>query len=500
MKQIRNRLAWLMVAIVTVSFSLFLIITPTLSAQSSSSVEVKNYLARFQYIFQYILQAYVDEVDPKQLYEGALNGMFDTLDDPWSYYLSEDDMEDLNNNTTVGRYGGVGLYIARPVPVDEKDKGKVMKIPDQWPELDTTKEDLPFIKVVSPIEDTPAYRKGIHSGDYIIAIGDQSTENMTSDDASGKMKGLPGTDVTVTILRGKNIIFDVTITRASIEIPTVKEAMIPGRIGYIRIIQFSPYTEPRVREALKTLNSQGYDSLIIDVRGNGGGLLNAAVNIIDMFLSSGPIVSTKGRIAEENKVFNATSSLEVAADVPIAILIDGGSASASEILAGAFKDTGRGYLIGNTSFGKGLVQTVVPLGREGFKLTISRYYTPSGVNINGTGIEPNLKIAEPELNDEENASLKKLFEEHLVENFVNGNPKPSEQEQKAFARRLKQEEEITLPFDLLMRLIRGEVFRRMDQPPVYDLDYDPVLKKAVSLLETGAIQPTTGTLAQEQKQ
>lgn len=271
MKQIRNRLAWLMVAIVTVSFSLFLIITPTLSAQSSSSVEVKNYLARFQYIFQYILQAYVDEVDPKQLYEGALNGMFDTLDDPWSYYLSEDDMEDLNNNTTVGRYGGVGLYIARPVPVDEKDKGKVMKIPDQWPELDTTKEDLPFIKVVSPIEDTPAYRKGIHSGDYIIAIGDQSTENMTSDDASGKMKGLPGTDVTVTILRGKNIIFDVTITRASIEIPTVKEAMIPGRIGYIRIIQFSPYTEPRVREALKTLNSQGYDSLIIDVRGNGGG-------------------------------------------------------------------------------------------------------------------------------------------------------------------------------------------------------------------------------------
>lgn len=482
MKQIRNRLSTLAVSAATIAFSIFLIIAPSLSAQELPSVEVKNYLARFQYIFQYVLQAYVDEVDPKKLYEGALNGMFDTLEDPYSYYLTEEDLEDMGD-TTVGRYGGVGLYISRPIPAEEQETD------EPEPEfLDASGgKDLPYIRVVAPIEDTPAYRKGIHAGDYIISIGETSTRSLTTDEAADILRGLPGTDVTITILRGKNIVFDVTLTRANIEIPTVKEAVIPGRIGYIRIIQFTPYTEPRVREALENFRAQGYDSLIIDVRGNPGGLLGSVVDTMDLFLSSGTIVSTRSRIPEENEVFTAGPSILVEEDLPVAVLIDEGSASASEILAGAFKDTGRGYLIGTTSFGKGLVQKVIPLGREGFKLTISRYYTPAGININETGIEPDMTIAEPELTDEENESLKRLFEERMVEEFVNGNPKPSETEQKAFARRLQNQENIALQFDLLMRIIRNEVFRRMDQPPVYDLEYDPPLKKAVELLEAGRI-------------
>ncbi len=487
MKKIRNRLSWLIVSVLTIGFTLFLIITPTLSAQMLPSQEVNNYLTRFQYIFQYVLRAYVDEVDPQELYEGALKGMFETLDDPYSYYLTRDDMEDMSD-TTVGRYGGVGLYISRPLPVEETEEGEEEeKRPDF---LDATGDkSLPYIRVVAPIEDTPAYRKGIHAGDYIIAIEGTSTRGLNTDEAADILRGIPGTDVTITILRGKNITFDVTLNRANIEIPTVKEATIPDRIGYIRIIQFSPYTETRVREALETFRTQGYDSLIIDVRGNPGGLLGSVVNTMDLFLSSGTIVSTKSRLPEENEVFSATPSVLVDPDIPIAVLINEGSASASEILAGAFKDTGRGYLIGSTSFGKGLVQKVVPLVREGFKLTISRYYTPAGINIDKTGIEPDLTVAEPDLSEEENESLKRLLEERMVEQFINGNPKPSETEQKAFARRLQNEENINLQFDLLMRLIRSEAFRRMDQPPVYDLDYDPALKKAVEMLREGKIEP-----------
>ncbi len=492
MKQIKSRVIWLLVSILTISFSLFLMITPSLSAQSNgSSVEVQNYLARFQYIFQYVLQAYVDEIDPQQLYEGALNGMFETLDDPYSYYLSEEDLKDMSD-TTVGRYGGVGLYISRPVPPEDEEEAEDIEESDTnrlpQPLLDATgKKSLPYIRVVAPIEDTPAYRKGIHAGDYIIAIEGQSTKSMTTDDAADILRGIPGTDVTVTILRGKNITFDVTLSRANIEIPTVKEAVIPDRIGYIRIIQFTPYTEPRVREAIENFRTQGYDALVIDVRGNPGGLLNSVVDTMDLFLSSGTIVSTRSRITEENDVFTAERSVLVDEDIPIVVLIDEGSASASEILAGAFKDTGRGYLIGETSFGKGLVQKVIPLGREGFKLTISRYYTPAGININETGIDPNLTIEEPELNDEENDSLKKLFEERLIEAFVNTNSKPSEAEQKLFVRRLQREEGIALEFDMLMRLVRNEVFRRMDVPPVYDLEYDPALKRGVEMLKRGEI-------------
>jgi carboxyl-terminal processing protease len=487
MKMTRKRLPRLLTTMVTVSFSLFLIFAPTASAQSLSSVEVQNYLARFQYIFQYVLQSYVNEVDPQTLYEGALNGLFSTLEDPYSYYLTEEDLEDMSG-TTVGRYGGVGLYISRPLQPEKGETDEISLPPqDERPFLDaTSSKSLPYIRVVAPIEGTPAYRQGIHAGDYIIGINGRSTVNLNTDEAADILRGLPGTDVNITILRGRNITFEVTLTRAQIEIPTVKEAMIPGEIGYIRVIQFTPFTHQRIKEALDNFSSRNYQGLIIDVRGNPGGLLRSVVDTMDLFLPSGTIVSTKSRIPEENEFFSAGPQVSVSEDLPVVVLIDEGSASASEILAGAFKDTGRGYLIGDTSFGKGTVQKVIPLGREGFKLTISRYYTPAGIDINATGIEPHLKIVEPELSDEENESLKRIFEERLVEEYVNTNPKATEQQQRAFARELQQEG-INLDFDLLMRIIRNELFRRVDVPPVYDLEYDPPLKKAVEMLRAGEI-------------
>jgi carboxyl-terminal processing protease len=263
--------------------------------------------------------------------------------------------------------------------------------------------------------------------------------------------------------------------------------MIRDTIGYIRIIQFTPYTDDRVQEVLREFKQQNYSKLIIDVRQNPGGLLTSVTDTVDLIQSEGTIVSTRSRIAQENEVFNADPAREVAPDIPIVVLIDQGSASASEILAGALKDTGRGILIGQTSFGKGSVQKIIPFGRSGFKLTISRYYTPSGVNIDKVGIDPDIEVKEPELTEEDNDDLKQIFEKRLLSKFVDEKPEASESEKEAFVERLRSEYNIKIEDRVLHRLLRNEFHRRMDFPPVYDLEYDQTLQKAVEVLEEGSI-------------
>jgi carboxyl-terminal processing protease len=208
---------------------------------------------------------------------------------------------------------------------------------------------------------------------------------------------------------------------------------------------------------------------------------------MDLFLDEGLIVSTRSRIPQENEEYRADAEVQVPTDIPIAVLIDKGSASASEILAGAFDDSGRGALIGETTFGKGSVQRIIPFGRGGFKLTISRYFTPDGVNIDKVGIEPNVVVKEPDLSDTENDALKRIFEENLIKNFVDKNPEADEAERQAFIDRLQREEGLDLSDRQLGRLLRNEYHRRMDFPPVYDLEYDRQLQKAVELIKNGNI-------------
>jgi len=466
-----DKLTWIGITCAVFVFGLVVAFTPRVEAEQSDQA-TQQYIDRIQYAFNFILQNYVEEIPPEQLYEGAMEGLFESLDDPYSYYLTASDMEDLTD-TTTGKFGGVGLYISKPAE-SESDQ-----------QADNGRDA--FIKVVAPIEDTPAYRAGIHAGDYITKIEDESTKKLTVDDVVDRLRGEPGSTVTVTILRGKDITFDVDITRAIIEIPTVKHSMIHDTIGYIRIIQFTPYTDDRVQEALREFKQQNYSKLIIDVRQNPGGLLTSVTDTVDLIQSEGTIVSTRSRIAQENEVFNADPAREVARDIPIVVLIDQGSASASEILAGALKDTGRGVLIGQTSFGKGSVQKIIPFGRSGFKLTISRYYTPSGVNIDKVGIDPDIEVKEPELTEEDNDDLKQIFEKRLLSKFVDENPEASESEKEAFVERLRSEYNIKIEERILRRLLRNEFQRRMDFPPVYDLEYDQPLQKAVEMLEEGRI-------------
>jgi len=359
-----------------------------------------DYLNLLEQVFWYVYNNYVDEVDPKTLLEGALHGLLDSLDDPYSTYLDAKDME-RTTDITLGKYGGIGISIIKQIKGDRLN-----------PSLNR-EEESSCVRVISPIEGTPAHRSGILPGDLIIEIEEESTIDMTADEVIDKLRGLPGTEVKIKILRGADIEFDVVLTREIIEVPTVKKAIIPPDIGYLRITEFTLFTPDRVEEALKYFERGGYTSLIIDVRNNPGGLLSSAVDTADLFLSGGIIVSTRSRIASENMDFMASEETKVSYNIPIVVLINKGSASASEILAGALKDRGRAYLIGEETYGKGSVQRLNPLGPGGFRLTTARYFTPSDANIDMVGIMPHKIVKEYELTEDEQKSYQEIIKNNI---------------------------------------------------------------------------------------
>jgi carboxyl-terminal processing protease len=436
-----------------------LVFTPNLVAQTSDE-ELDEQLLLFRDVLEFIQRNYVDadKVKTKSLIEGALKGMIESLDDPHSMYLSEDDMKDMEE-TTTGKFGGVGLYILKV------EKG---------------------IGVARPIPGTPAFRAGVIAGDIIIAVDSTSTVDLKIDEVVKMLKGTPGTKVKVTILRGESTKFDVTLTRAMIELPTVKQAMIPGNIGYLNILQFTPLTYDRVKDAIDFFSEKKYKALVIDVRSNPGGLLSSVIEIADLFLPPGTlIVSTKSRFPEEDRTFKAKMRPLVPRDIPIVILIDKYSASAAEILTGALKDNGRSYVIGQNSYGKASVQQIQYIGDAGYRLTIARYYTPSGVSIDKIGIKPDKKIEEEKLSDDEEKSLEKLIESNLIEEFVKMKKHPTDDDVAGFIKSLKKNG-YTVGDRYVKKMVRNEMNRTNSNPPEYDLEYDLVLQEAVKYLKKSA--------------
>jgi carboxyl-terminal processing protease len=267
-----------------------------------------------------------------------------------------------------------------------------------------------------------------------------------------------------------------------------------GNTGYLKLLTFTPNTVERAKDAITDFTAKGYKSLILDLRNNYGGLLQSAVDICDLFLDGGVVVSTKSRIPDENAVFNARRNTLVGADIPVIVLINRGSASASEIVAGALKDRGRAYLVGEKSFGKGSVQQVFPLDKSGFKLTIARYYTPSDVNIDKIGIPPDREVKFPEFTDKDAEKLNALITANRIPAFVTTNTNASAEEVLAFARQLNREYQLDTA--LLARLIRNEQ-NRTAIAPVYDLEYDVQLQEAIKIFQSGtykALMQTTKTL------
>lgn len=467
----------------------FLLAVSQCFSQSSADSELKlssfQYIKRFNYVFDQILQNYVDELDPKILYEGALKGMMEAIGDPYTVYLDPDSMRDMNE-TTSGNFGGVGLTISKPT--------------------ENTPEKPAYVEVASPVEDSPGAKAGIQSGDKIIAIEGEPTPSMTMNEVLLKLRGEIGAPVTITILRGANMKFDVTLVRALIEVPTVKYGMIEGTsIGYVRLIQFTPETPVRLQDALDKFQANNYTGLIMDLRDNGGGLLNSGVSVADKFISEGPIVSTKSRIPTENQQFTASSSsTTVKKDIPVVVLINRGSASASEIVAGALKDYHRAYLVGERTYGKGSVQQIRYLTynySEGFKYTTARYYTPSDINIDKIGIPPDLEISNlKKFTEDEEKKYIEMLNSNVITDLVEKNPNMSEADIALAA--VKISKEYGFEERLVRRLIRVQV-QRLQPAALYDLDWDLQLNEAIKIVEKGDfanLVKNTKTLKQLQEE
>lgn len=335
-------------------------------------------LRTFAEVLDRIKTAYVEPIDDKTLLENAIKGMLGNLD-PHSAYLEPEDFRELQESTS-GEFGGLGIEVGQ--------------------------EDG-MIRVISPIDDTPAARAGIEAGDLISRIDGQPTKGWTLLQAVEKMRGTPGSKITLTLIRDAGKPFDVELERAVIKVRSVRRELLDQGYGYLRITQFQIDTGKEVGKALARLqkdNGGRLDGLVLDLRNNPGGVLQSAVEVADHFLDKGLIVYTKGRIANSELRFSADPA-DASAGVPLVVLINGGSASASEIVAGALQDHKRAVLMGTDSFGKGSVQTVLPLTNErALKLTTALYYTPSGRSIQAQGIVPDIVVERARLTRDQAAS------------------------------------------------------------------------------------------------
>jgi len=334
---------------------------------------------------------YVDETKPKDLIYGALKGMLDALD-PHSQFLDADTYSELKIDTE-GRFGGIGVEIA-------------------------IKDGL--VTVISPIEGTPAWKVGIKAGDRIVRIEKELTRDMLLSDVVKKMRGKPGTELNITVLREKEErLIDFKIIRDIIKVKDIKEAkIIDDRIGYIRLIEFRENTAQNLVNALEELNKQGMSSLILDLRNDPGGLLEEAIKVSEKFIEEGKlVVSTKGRVASQNNSYVSKNRNPIL-DLPMVILVNEGSASGSEIVAGALQDYHRAIILGTKTFGKGSVQSVIPLGDgTALRLTTSKYFTPLGRSIHGEGIQPDIVVEEEEVvpAESEDKSARQKVEEVFQE-------------------------------------------------------------------------------------
>ncbi len=348
----------------------------------------------YSYTLTTIQADYVEEIAPKDLIYGSLKGMLATLD-PHSQFLDPDEYKDLKTETE-GKFGGLGIEIS-------------------------IRDGL--LTIITPIEGTPAWKAGIKAGDRIVKIEDELTKDITLSEAVKKLRGKPKTDITITVLRENEFkILEFTITREIIHIEDVKHVQIlKDNIGYIRLTEFREDSAKAFREALDDLKEQDANSLILDLRNNPGGLLNVAIKITEEFLPEGEvIVSTKGRRQSQNTETKSTNRRHLI-DWPMVVLINEGSASGSEILAGALKDNKRAIILGTQSFGKGSVQSVIPLpDGSGLRLTTSKYFTPSEVSIHGIGIEPDIIVEftpkeEDSEEDEGDEKIEKIFNDVELE-------------------------------------------------------------------------------------
>ena len=400
-------------ALITTQFT-----DPLIAQETKRIKSTYENLDLFGDIFERIRSSYVEEIDEEKLIESAISGMLTSLD-PHSSYMAPEDFSTMQVQTR-GEFGGLGIEVT---------------------------QENGFVKVVSPIDDTPADKAGVEAGDFITKVDGESTLGKTLDEAVDKMRGPVGSEIIITIVReGIDEPFDISIIRDTIEIKAVK-ARTEGKTIVLRVSSFTSKTYPNLRDSLeKEIKSSGglenINGVVVDLRNNPGGLLNQAIRVSDAFLNSGEIVSTRGRGTRDSERYNATPG-DLTNGKPVVVLINGGSASASEIVAGALQDHQRAIIVGTKSFGKGSVQTIIPLSSDGaaMRLTTARYYTPSGRSIQSLGVSPDILVEQRirSVEDPEKQNFQR-FESDLENSLSNDSL--TEDERKLLEEERTQQEEI----------------------------------------------------------
>lgn len=454
-----------------VAFSTLFISSQLLSAQTFAATEQQatdvspvqesqlplKELRNFTEIFDRIRSSYVEPVDDKTLLQYAIDGMLSNLD-PHSDYLLPEDFSELQEHTT-GKFGGLGIEVG----IEEG-----------------------LIKVVSPIDDTPAEKAGIKAGDFIVSLDGKPVREMSLTDAIDQMRGEPGTDIELSIRRkGEKELIEFVLTRAVIKVASVRGETLGDGIGYVRITQFQDKSGPELIAAITKLQKKAQDNkeqlngLVLDLRNNPGGVLDAAVEVSDAFLNSGLIVYTEGRISDSDFRYSATENT-IAEDIPLIVLINGGSASASEIVAGALQDHKRAVIVGTQSFGKGSVQSVLPIaGNRAIKLTTARYFTPNGRSIQAQGIYPDVYVEQSEVTTYKESYYK---ESDLPGHLSNGNDEKEGSENANKDDHQVSDDLLSKDFQLYQAytLLKGwSVFQHHAKPPKANSDKSEALPEPI---------------------
>ena len=421
----------------------------------------------FNEVLTYVEMSYVDPPDVENLIFGAIDGMLGSLKDPYTRFMREEGYKDLKTETT-GKFGGVGFVV-------------------------TIKEGENVLTIVAPIDGTPAARAGLQPNDRIVKINDESTKNMNISVAVSKIKGKPGTYVTLWIVRDDgDKVKPYKLKRQVINIESVFSKIYDykkKKYGYMKIKQFGEETYDHLQKTLRKFDREELSGLVLDLRNNPGGLLFSAYKIADLFLDKGMVVYTKGRIEDQNREYFA-SSIDYCHDIPMVLLANGGSASGSEIVVGALKDNKRAILVGTKTFGKGVVQTVRELGDgKAVAITTARYYTPSGVCIHKKGIKPNIevKIPMPSASDRTNVDkirkgkyLDEFIKKH--KNFLIMEKKEQEDSVKSLIKKLNSDN-IHADYILVRRLVKAKFYEiRVQNEAILDLEDDLQLKRATEIL------------------
>ncbi len=442
--------------------------------QSTGAVTVSNdktieeNMSKLTRLYKYLEQNYLWDIDHEKTYEAMAEALFNSLGDKYTYFVKAENLDDYTESM-MGKYGGLGFYFSKT-----------------YKEYQDSKDLRTIYCVLNQIfPNTPASRGGLQAGDLITAIDGTDTAELSANDCASMMKGDVGTPVTLTIMRNGGT-FDVSMTREKISVPSVVSDMIENNIGYLQILQFYDATAADISKAITDLLNNDMRGLIIDLRNNPGGDVSAALTIADMFISDADLLTVNYKHKENNTTYKADLGVKVPTRIRVAILINGNSASSSEIFSSTMRDNGRAVLVGTKTYGKGIMQAVSAFGDAEISVTIASFVPPSGQEIHKQGVEPDILVPDPEVKEEEEEAYKALISSSLIKDYVASHPGYTRENVINF---VKENPNTGLSDEVVYLLVRNTYFSKMnyDEQPKADIWFDPQVRAALEYIKEGLI-------------